>query len=262
MKKQKLFVILLALSLILPTLAGCDDFSGFHYHGEEHELYSAAIYAIPGCSYVFDVGIEIIEKDDYGRVLFSFSARDSVLYSNLGKYVNALMIIQKADDGTVSWYPDACYLFADSLEPSEIEWRSTILKLRNSWDKPLEPERFFTRETVSKRSMCRSNDYHLYKVLSDAPGAFDTLERSVPIYGNDYRWHLYDFDKNGKVIVVWCVNNRFAADPDSPEIYYVQLAHEEEGRTIIDGQLRADSLDELQESIIELRGYGWEYRPV
>ena len=81
--------------------------------------------------------LEIVEEDEYGRILFSFSSRNLVTE----QWETALVICQASDEDYVYFYEDQCFLFAP-WDESGIEQ----IKEKNDWCKPLNNEKMSRRE--------------------------------------------------------------------------------------------------------------------
>ncbi|MBO7658848.1 MAG: hypothetical protein J6T65_05995 [Clostridia bacterium] len=104
--KRKICFLLIAI--IMLCLSGCKI--QHQYRGQYIELYSAAIYSIPNACGYFDAGeyacdpdIYVWEKDEYGRVLFSYC-------EDCTTRVFALVVSQSYDESAVYFYPDVNYV--------------------------------------------------------------------------------------------------------------------------------------------------------
>mgnify|MGYP006967403959 CR=1 FL=1 len=87
------------------------------YRGEHRDLYTVAvhnIFAIYGYEsngeVSYDPDIQIIETDDYGRVLFFYSERYDGYTGDGVDYGMAVVIMQSSRDGYVWYYRDRCYM--------------------------------------------------------------------------------------------------------------------------------------------------------
>ena len=118
------------LSLILTALLiGCQEYEG--YTGDYPELFSVAVYSIPGMygSIAHEVVEEpvvcYLEEDEYGRVLFCYS-EEYGQYSdgrNQGKTDHGgvnLVICQGHDDEYAYYYIDCNYISAPLCEGNKI----------------------------------------------------------------------------------------------------------------------------------------------
>lgn len=155
--RVKALVLILALLTSTLLFAGC-TYSG--YKGDNPELCSVAWANIPtlhGYAFngevSFDAEIEILETDNYGRILFRYS-EDANGY---GQYDCYILIMQRADDKNAYYYPDDCYTFL-SLEYEDL-WNDldlngseiTALKERNDWDKPLDASKCESTQILRKK---------------------------------------------------------------------------------------------------------------
>lgn len=262
MKRKCFFVILLILCSLL--VVSCDNWSRFHYSGEDDELYSAVIYAIPACGYVFDVQTEVLETDAYGRTLFEVTAKDTGLFKNTSTYLKALMIVQWSDASGAGYYQDVCYSFTNGVDEVQISRKTEELKMLNDWEQSLNPERMINIETVSKRTMARSGEYNLDKSFKGISDPLERLEHAVreTVPSSNYPnrwWQVYDLGESGERLVFWHLWNEKDLDSEAPEgVYCIQFVRLQDGKISEPYQLTAKSLDELQTKIMEGRvAFGW-----
>ncbi len=113
MKKLKIIVCILLSTFVTFSLTACRAY----YSGPHWDLYSVAVNNIFGAAGFGDDGearpspdIDIIEVDDFGRVLFFYNE-----YPNYSKqqYRTAIVIMQHHDNSDYRWvyyYQDVCYL--------------------------------------------------------------------------------------------------------------------------------------------------------
>ncbi len=96
-------------------------------------LYVCGAYAVPGTFYPdikgTEVSYEILENDQYGRIMFSYSAPNLITEQN----ETVVVICQKLTKDSVYFYEDICYEF-DENEDMDFQ----VLKDRNDWNKPLD----------------------------------------------------------------------------------------------------------------------------
>ena len=115
-KIASVICIILSLIIVMLSFSSCvilDYLFNYQgYSGEHTDLYTVAvnnIFAIDGFTNngeaVYDPGISIIEKDDYGRILFFYNE----IYGQCNSYEAAFVIMQKSEDGYVYYYQDDCY---------------------------------------------------------------------------------------------------------------------------------------------------------
>ncbi|MDE6075985.1 MAG: hypothetical protein K2G26_06075, partial [Clostridia bacterium] len=120
---------------------GCKYCSYQGYDGEYSELYTEAVYSILGAKGYYDSPslmdpkIEILETDNYGRVMYAYNESGTI----------AVCIMQKADENYVYYYPDfnfirsSCFTWVDDLKEyvsnSFSNESITSLKDLNDFDK-------------------------------------------------------------------------------------------------------------------------------
>ena len=133
-KKIILVIMLLVLSL---SLSAC-----YNSAPDEDSIYGLlSAYCVPG---MFNDGElrgkvedKVLERDDYGRVLYQYNAYNNLTEQN--EY--AWVIGQKYDDDYVYFYEDICYITED-FSDSNVE----NLKSLNDWGKPLNESKMSRRK--------------------------------------------------------------------------------------------------------------------
>lgn len=99
-------------------------------------------YGVPGmfCSELKgnSFSCEVLETDEEGRTLFSFSTQNVIT----GKVETAFVICQAFDSDYVYYYEDVCYLFSD-LDVSMLN--TSNLKSLNNWGLPLNQSKMSRR---------------------------------------------------------------------------------------------------------------------
>ena len=151
LKKSKILALILVL-VFCTAFSGC-VYKG--YTGENPELCSIAWASVPTLfgyrsngEAVYDAEVNILQTDDYGRVLYSYNeSRDGNTFF--------LLIMQYKDDLNAYYYDDDCYLFIhleskDSpldLTDSEIQ----ALKEANDWGKPIDQSKCTSTQIVTKK---------------------------------------------------------------------------------------------------------------
>lgn len=154
---KKIISLMLSVVIILLMLTGCGV---FRYRGEHVDLYTVAIDNIFGADGYrsngevhFDPVIEVIEMDNYGRVLFFYDE------GYRSKFGTALVIMQKSEEGFVYYYQDICQMprildksvyASEKLNYLDIFSEDQIdsLKEVNDWDKPIDIEKC-TKSAIS-----------------------------------------------------------------------------------------------------------------
>lgn len=135
---KKIFSLVLFFALLI-SMMGC----GFKV--ERPDLYTVALNSllwIRGASFQSDFDgppyIEIVETDSYGRVLFSYREK-----SWGEKSFASMLIMQKAEDGYVYFYPDVNFFSVESttnMQASVVfpEEKIEKLKQNNDWEKEID----------------------------------------------------------------------------------------------------------------------------
>ena len=150
---MKKFVAVFLCAVFLLLLTSCVD-PDFHYEGEHMDLAAATLYSIPGVTSEANDEFVILEKDNYGRVMFLGLLRGGSLIredvENWSGGVLTVMITQKADDTSVWFYEDRNYVMQivpETLTLTETTVKTyfseaslTALKEKNDWNAPLATE--------------------------------------------------------------------------------------------------------------------------
>ena len=137
MKKNYAFFWLLLLCSLLLTSCTSDELLKI---SDEHILLRAGVcYSVPGM-YKSDLrgeSIEILERDEYGRILVSCLAENFIT----DKSENVLVVYQSYEKSKIHYYEDINYIFEDDLDAN-----IDNLKQKNDWNQPLNSSKFSTRE--------------------------------------------------------------------------------------------------------------------
>lgn len=177
-KRIKVWIAVAVTILPVLLIIGCKPME-YSYTGEYPELFTIAINSILGtrgyraASIIFNANIAIVDKDDYGRILFLYNeGADISTFS--------LVIGQKSDGEYVYFYPhhnfisisrpissegfgfisieraDGPYIEAPSIPIGKIKENFTAeaveeLKKLNDWNQPLNLERAIRAEIVDRR---------------------------------------------------------------------------------------------------------------
>ncbi len=137
MKKKRMRIIVISVILI---------FIAFLYfvYSDYSSLgcYFCGVYAVPGTYHSdlkgMEASYEILEEDDYGRVLFFYTAPDFISKQQ-GEYI---VICQKITDKYVYFYEDICFEILYDDEDADIQ----ELKKKNDWNSPLDESKMAFRE--------------------------------------------------------------------------------------------------------------------
>lgn len=112
-------------------------------------LWATAFFSIPaGVDTHGQSNFEIIEQDEYGRILFSINAYHFFTQS----YKTAFVVCQKYGKDEVCYYEDVSYTFAETNVES--------LKKNNDWNMPLDESK------MSKREVKFTWDNHIIRETS------------------------------------------------------------------------------------------------
>lgn len=206
--KKVISIILLCVTVL--SLTGCI----YRYRGEHMDLYSVAINNVFGANGSRSNGeasynpyIEIIETDNYGRVLFLYDE------GYRSEYGTAIIVMQKSDENFVYYYQDICY--TPVILTKEDYWRNgdegitykemftqeeiELLKEANDWNKPFNQEKFTKAAIVNKK-----NDKGNLGIKStDFDKAITSYVKTTDYKGNDtnaiYNYSIYcNTDKYGR----------------------------------------------------------------
>nr|MBE6545307.1 hypothetical protein [Oscillospiraceae bacterium] len=205
---MKKLISLMMVYVLLFSLSGC----AFRYRGDRTDLYTVAVNNIFGVlgyesngEAVFDPYIEVIDTDDYGRVLFFYDEG----YRNT--YGKAIVIMQKYEVDFVYYYQDVCQIpyivtegsivttsYSDMFSQEQIE----SLKEANDWNKPLDADKCTRTAVVDSK-----NDEGTLRLDED------DFERVIKSYVTE---HGYKGDDTIYRHSVYCNTDKYGR-----EIFYV-----------------------------------------
>lgn len=176
------------------------------YRGENPALFTVAVNNVfASCGYgsngevMYDPAIEVLETDDYGRVLF--------FYQELRRnYTTSLLILQKSDEETASYYRDVCCIsiYGDTYEltkDSFCEAEIDALKAANDWNQPINDSKCATTPIVNHKP---KGSLELEK--ADFEAAIQTYVKQNGYLGDDHIYRLSRF---------------VSVDAEGRELYYV-----------------------------------------
>lgn len=125
---KKMCATILSFLLALNMLSSCTMKTDTRL-----ELALCGSYAVPGMFCADLKGgkhtVTILEEDDYGRILFSYSAPNAITQNK----EEALVICQQINEDYVYFYEDTCYLLKEQGK-DDIE----IFMALNEWNRPLD----------------------------------------------------------------------------------------------------------------------------
>ena len=153
---MKKILLLASLFLILVLASGC--YNG--YTGEHVDLYTEAINSVPwvngyswGADFKCDPEIEIIDEDQYGRVMFTYYEK---YYSGADISFSALIICQGSNEKEVFYYEDENYIVKKQVIYSQNLERFTEeeiekLKANNDWNKKISYDKCVRKEITRSK---------------------------------------------------------------------------------------------------------------
>ena len=154
-------ILLIIFALFFTLISSSCVYKG--YSGNYSDLYTVAINSVLwlnghswGADFECDPKIEIIEKDNYGRIMFTYYEK---YYSGADISFSSLIICQDSNEKEVFYYEDINYIvkeqviYSQNLERfsnEEIEY----LKLANDWNKEMNYDKCIKKEiTKSKENI-------------------------------------------------------------------------------------------------------------
>ncbi|MDE6442423.1 MAG: hypothetical protein K2L12_06730 [Clostridia bacterium] len=152
--KNKIALVL-SLTLIIMLFSGC-GYKG--YSGKDADLFTEAVNSVlwnvghsSGADWFKDSEIEVIEKDGYGRTLYTYYER---YYVGTELSFTALLIAQHSSDGFVYYYEDCNFIIKEQerypLESVKFTQDEIIkLKAENDWGSEINLEKCIKQE-ISK----------------------------------------------------------------------------------------------------------------
>ncbi len=173
-RSRHLVIYVLACSTIILSLCSCN------YQADIEALQVIAAYEIP----FVDVdsrwsSAELVEKDNYGRMLYSVHSindesnnvfSDYVIDELSNSPVLAYVVCQKIDDNYVYYYKTYCYKFVSSLSANNSVIKE--LKEKNDWNMPIDENKLIKRST----NLDGIENYRLYRTEKQA---ITDLEKSI-----------------------------------------------------------------------------------
>jgi len=154
-------LILLPLLCVLLLLTAC--YPEFEYTGDYPDLFSVAMSSILGAagSYTGGVGfqIEVLEEDDYGRILYMYMVHCSITPIRH-------IIMQRSDGEYAYFYPH--YNFISGLGRLSRGDAFDELKEANSWNQEMSDDSEFERVRIVRRKEAGPiSDRQLLSVYQD-----------------------------------------------------------------------------------------------
>ena len=221
------------LCIVCLLLSSCSS------NPEHFAMLSTASFAVP-CMFRSDMKggrYEVLEEDDYGRILFS--VQDYCILS--GDDETATVIMQKYDRRYVYFYEDICYTL-DSFSETVDE-----LKERNDWEKPLDEAK------MSRRRVQYSLDNYLQL---DSESEFNRImtkwKMRLAIDGASIvNYSITDFNgTHGLYVIV-------LETKEKEKEYYFSIIDDS---SYEDAYEKIDDLSDYREELISFKeSCGWQY---
>lgn len=207
--KKSLNYFAAAFSLLLAMLfVGCTIKLGKPgpYMGDETALFTVATFNVPVICQIA-IGIEAVEEDDQGRIMFRITGGNSPLYYRCFGQQNkmfALAICQHSDEKMVYYYEDDCYLlYANVQDLSTIDIEH--LKERNDWNQPLQFEKMTTKEIIPKEEMGYkyTNLSVEYAIRIESYEAKEAFLKQIDLGEKYYAFpSILDDDGEGRILLI------------------------------------------------------------
>lgn len=135
--KKTWYAVIFTILCCSMWLVSCDLNS---YQGTQNDLFEVGIRNLPGTPGARNDTIEVIEEDNYGRVLFRFSS-DGVFFVDASQVVEdrnlkAYVICQKSTKTEAYYLENECYLVAKDWDYFTEDVLADF-KNKNDWNKEL-----------------------------------------------------------------------------------------------------------------------------
>ena len=236
---KKICIFFMIFSIVM-TMCACDRFHP--YKGDRYDLLTVATNSLLGCDgkiFMNSQGptLEIIEEDDYGRVLFYYYEKSSFS-------AHSYIICQKYNDELVYYYPD--YNFISSAENDFSNEDINQLKIINDWNEPLNYDQMTSSKIVKSKVSPDVSDDIFEKITKDYIGE-----------KYDFRYAEYCYsDKHGTSLYVLSVIN--LDDSTSETLHYVVILSKD--LSCSEGAVtKIDDYYNYQDKIAELKfSNGWQ----
>ena len=178
-RAARLILSCLILLMLVPHLCSCIAIT--KYRGDRVDLYTVAVnnmFAIEGYvsngEVIYDPVIEVIETDEYGRVLFFYDEYYDDSIQPSVRYGMAFAIMQKSEDGYVYFYQDDCYVpYFDVVDEFDEVMKRVdpevlkALKARNDWNCEPDASKYTKAQISNKKPQgkIRMRDYEFDEVV-------------------------------------------------------------------------------------------------
>ena len=198
---KKILTFILAFSMLL-SLASCT----YKYKGDDVDLFTTAIHSIlwtEGCSsgheWKTDPIITVIDKDQYGRVLFRYT--EDVKQRNVQPF-SSLVILQSSTEDFVYYYENINYIvkakegFFHEDEAIFFDNEIQLLKNANDWNEPIDLNKCVKKTIVKHRPQSLPIEESEMEAICET--------KVLALYNNydthDYRFFNFTQDEYGREI--------------------------------------------------------------
>ena len=244
MKKVTIIIIIV---LIVSTITGCRLYDGEHW--ELYRMVRLNVLATNGVGETDKVDIEVIEEDEYGRILFSYSMNISYVYTGY-ESIRIIAICQESDRRRTYYYEDQCFIISDSYENISQEDIDN-LKADNDWGEPLNEDEYSSRPIKPKYSdFYRMGARDIFISEIDVE---DTLEVSCG---------FTDYDGISKILFYIVTNEYIESDGDytHKQNFYVMIINEDGTYNKDEFLVEIDDLYNYQKQLHEFKiSNGWSF---
>ena len=213
--KRNIIIFAIFTLVLLLLLTGCSS-----KHSENTILQISGSYSIPGmfqADLKENLPIEVLQKDSYGRILYSYSSYNVITETT----EIAVAICQKSDDEFVYFYEDVCYIIGNYTD-IEIE----ILKNINDWDLPYDENKMSRRKIQYSidRFIISETNQDIYKIRR-------LFANNINVKPSDiYDHSLIDSDGHGMDVYLFSVispsgekKQYYVMSNESYQLNYVEI---------------------------------------
>lgn len=217
---------ILGLMLMCAIMLNSCGYNG--YSGNNLDLYSVAINSVLwlngyswGADFQCDPQIEIIDKDNYGRVMFTYYEKH---YKGSDMSFSALIICQGSNNNEVLYYEDINYivkeqeLYSQNIE-SFGEDQIESLKIINDWNKEINYNKC-VRKSKLKNKPKIPNEEEIKKQIVDE---FELVDGAYSLYMD---FLTTNFDKSKYILYGYISKN------EKEGIYFIGLVENEDAAKI------------------------------
>jgi len=201
---KKVIVILIVCAFIL---SGCRN--TLRYYGKYPEYFSIAANSLLGISGYEREKIEVLESDEYGRILFLFISPSYRFENEKGLF--SIMICQKTDKEYAYFYPDYHFIVRNTREEI-LEEDINALKSENSWGENLDGSRMVkVRILYAKKTMDNAARFRKTQIFD---GWIDSNTETISLC-------RFGIDEKGRSLYLAWIQNKKDYTDKSQYIYII-----------------------------------------